>query len=266
MELEKLVRETKASYWLARYTGLPRARGSVAIDLGLNVGSFPLVFGRYFHSVVAVDASSACLVEAQENLASLTNVTFVHAAMAGESGGQVDLRRVYVDSTWDSKDLTTTEFDMASVKGTGYQGLLGEVEETVETLSFADLLEKFDVARVDFLKVDIEGAEFDTFINADISRIDALVMEVHYSFLGMEKVRRLVNHLLENLEFVDARDKGLFLGSWPPPDLLIMRRPGVHSQHSRVMLGVIIFAKRSISRVRGLASLLSRGLATTFGS
>lgn len=254
MEMAQLRKETKASYWLARHIKSPRASRRVAIDLGLNIGSFPLVFGKHFGEILAVDASSSCLVSAKENLRKLKQVKYVHAALAGQSGKQVALRRIYVENRWDSKDLTTTEFDEVTSRETGYRGVPGEVEETVETLSFSDLLEKHDLGRVDFLKVDIEGAEFETFIDADISKVQALVMEVHYSFLGQEKVRLLVGHLLEELEFVDSVDRRLFLECWPPPDLLIMRRPGAQPWVSEALLSGRIFVTRLRRHSRKLLS------------
>jgi FkbM family methyltransferase len=45
------------------------------------------------------------------------------------------------------------------------------VEEIVETLSFQDLLNSFDVKHIDFLKVDIDGAELETLMGVNLSNI-----------------------------------------------------------------------------------------------
>jgi len=47
-----------------------------------------------------------------------------------------------------------------------------------------DLITKYDLETIDFLKVDIEGSEFDLF-NSDIgwlSRVKKIAMEVHLEF------------------------------------------------------------------------------------
>jgi hypothetical protein len=120
MNMSELLSETKASYWLAAFAGRGRGRQTLAIDLGVNIGSFLLVFGRHFDSIIAVDASSKFLESAKFNLRRVANVAFVHAAMAKEAREQVDLRRVYAGADWDPKDLTTTQFETDAVKSSGY--------------------------------------------------------------------------------------------------------------------------------------------------
>lgn len=250
MGLSELVKETKASYWLARYSIRRGRRSTLAIDLGLNIGSFPLVYQKYFDTFIGVDASSTSLDTAKANLHGIRNVSFVHAAMSHESGKQVALRRVYVGSSWDSKDSTTIELDAAHLRDTGYQGVLGEVEETVESMSFPRLMEKFKIDHVDFLKVDMEGAEFDTFMGVDLSNVDALVMEVHYSFLGEHKVRLLVQHLMNFFEFIEPSQATEFLETWPPPDLLMMRRPNSLTPSMRLKLNARLFVTRTLRNLR----------------
>ena len=65
--------------------------------------------------------------------------------------------------------------------------------ETVPGIPFAKLLEK--VPRVDFLKIDCEGAEFDFIPTADLSKVRKLAMEYHDFRSDMDHT-----HLIKKLE------------------------------------------------------------------
>lgn len=256
-EFQRLVKESRSSYWLARYASRGKKGPTIAIDMGMNVGSFAYVYGDFFDDLVGIDASSKCISLAQQNLHHLNNVKYVHAALDSESGRLVHLRRVYVSEKWESKDLTTFQFDPEASRQAGYLGELGEIEETTASISFGDLLGQIEHKRVNFLKVDIEGAEYQTLIGADLNCVDALVMEVHHTFLGKAKVRELVTHMLKHLQFVDSRDEARFVHSWPPPDLLVMYNPAYFTGNALLQLKIRTWVARCL---RKLAEVLRRRL------
>ena len=71
--------------------------------------------------------------------------------------------------------------------------------EVVESISLSDLMRRTDCDSVDLLKSDIEGSEFDVFLNTpaeDLSRIRRLVMEVHLSERHPPvQLARMITHL-----------------------------------------------------------------------
>ena len=57
-----------------------------------------------------------------------------------------------------------------------------EAKETVEMLTLADVVSKFNLDRIDFMKIDCEGAEYEIFKSAPASildRITTISMEFH---------------------------------------------------------------------------------------
>ena len=72
---------------------------------------------------------------------------------------------------------------------------------------------------VDFLKCDIEGAEYETFMNQDLNSVNFMVLELHYTALGRKKVNELIAHFKKYFDYFHPEDREKF-HSWPPPEIL----------------------------------------------
>jgi len=79
----------------------------------------------------------------------------------------------------------------------------------IDTLTIKEVLSNFNIDKVDLVKMDIEGAEFDIIENIDnetIQKIDSFLIEYHdfYFGNGIEKVMKLINQL-ENFGYKVTR-------------------------------------------------------------
>ena len=160
--------------------------------------------------------------------------------MTNSSAGSVNLYKVYSNGIAESKDFTTTKFNPEIALLSGYKGTLGEVEECVKEITFSDLLTECNVTEIEFLKVDIEGGEYEALMNTDLSMVTGLVIEIHYSFLGKEKVRELILHLMKYLNFLHKKDEIKFLHQFPPPDILQMVNYNKFSFYEKIKLLTIM--------------------------
>ena len=122
----------------------------------------------------------------------------------------------------ESKDFTTFEWDQHELELSGYSGKFEGVEETVSSISFADFSQLVG-GEIHFLKCDIEGAEYDFLCDSDLSSVNFLVMELHYTALGKERVSRLLDSLERHLTYMSKEDQRKFRDNWPPPEILRMR-------------------------------------------
>lgn len=124
----------------------------VVVDLGANVGFFTTHAAKLARRVIAVEACPeiySCLVE---NVSELDNVETIHAAL-GRDGN----------------------FPSGVYSTPSHPAFL-------PIISLSNLLENLNVSRIDFLKCDIEGAEWETLQNLDNSIwsvIDRISIEVH---------------------------------------------------------------------------------------
>jgi predicted RNA methylase len=91
--------ESRKTYGLAGLTRFTfRRKHDLALDLGLNVGTFSIVFSKFFKRIIAVEASSRCISKSSINFleAGVSNIQVIHAALADKSDESIELRSVYV--------------------------------------------------------------------------------------------------------------------------------------------------------------------------
>jgi FkbM family methyltransferase len=133
------------------------------LDLGASVGlaTLRLLASHPGAKVVAVEADPVLIPRLRANVAGLP-VTVVHAAVAASSGER-EFFRSDIDSWGNSLDNTS---------GT-------QTAVAVPALSLGDLLDRHQIDRVDLLKLDVEGAEWEIFEAPLDRRIAAIVGEVH---------------------------------------------------------------------------------------
>lgn len=118
---------------------------------------------------------------------------------------------------WGLYSLRYTKEDIDAI---GFNHGISEEFEEVKSINFKDSLKLLNSDRVNYLKCDIEGAEYDFLIANDLDKVDFISMELHYTYLGVEKVRNLMKHLNKYFEFYDGSYLYDFIESWPPPAIV----------------------------------------------
>jgi FkbM family methyltransferase len=132
----------------------------VVVDLGANVGVFTTLAAKRCARVIAVDAQSRFLdsIERHAKLnGCVDKVTVVCGLIGSGSGVFSDASRLRAGSHYALEP---------------------------QCMTMRDVFERGGIGRIDFLKVDIEGSEFDLFA-ADlewIGRVQRIAMEVHCTF------------------------------------------------------------------------------------
>ena len=182
---------------------LPPRLGTV-VDLGANVGLFTCAIQGRAEKVIAVEAVESHFQQARANI--LLNggdpACLVRHAVTAESGQEV---AIHVDHQNAGSSSLFQKFSHDTL-----------VQETVSTISLEDLLA--GCAAIDLVKCDVEGAEFEIFLNAPMEllrRIRRLVMEVHLTIDDAEdKSQALLRRL---------RDGGMTVSVHTPPGPLLSR-------------------------------------------
>lgn len=142
---------------------IANGRQPLILDAGAHVGMSVLWWRSLFPKalIVAIEPSSANLAVLRRNVASLEDVTILHAALAGKSGSL----RIVDSSVGGSAVRVKSE-------GTG---------ESVPAVTIAQVMEQVSANDVLFAKIDIEGGEADLFAH-DLDWLDhthALAVETH---------------------------------------------------------------------------------------
>ena len=142
----------------------------IVIDVGGNIGSFAVFAGRRARSgrVISLEPAGDSFDLLSRNVSTnrLPHVTPLRAAVAAKSG-PVTLYRSEIGTGHHSLDPL--------------QAGPGSKEE-VDGVTLAELLDRFGIARCDFLKLDCEGAEFEiwnSISSTSAARIRRVAMEYH---------------------------------------------------------------------------------------
>ncbi|HBY63822.1 MAG TPA: hypothetical protein DEH78_28690 [Solibacterales bacterium] len=162
--------------------------GGTFVDLGANEGYFSVIASRLVGpegSVVAVEPQSRLQTVIQRNLVEngCFNVQVFQCLLSGRAG--------------------TAKIALSSDMNTGGSSLFPAAryrlpQEELRTLTLDDFFSKLRVGHCDLMKVDIEGAEWDVFMNsADVlrsGRLRNIVLEIHDSILAARGLDGAVLH------------------------------------------------------------------------
>lgn len=159
------------------------------IDMGCNVGGFSEAFKNRFFNILAIDASLYNVIEYKSRFSH----TILHKAVSSKDGELVKLKKYMGNGKDDtnSGNFSITEF----VYENNNHGFRGEEYEEVETISLESILEIVG-GEIGLLKIDIEGAEFNTLYNKDLNKINYITGEFH-NFLGQENQKKLFDWILK---------------------------------------------------------------------
>lgn len=142
----------------------PVERGGVVVDLGANIGVTSLFLADLYEPsrLICVEPSPHNCGLLRKNLSGLKqNVDIVQAAISNEKG--------FV--TFDTKAET-------------WGGRISNAGVRVPSLTMTDLVDHYNLDRIDILKIDIEGAERLLFqSNLDwLKRVNNIAIEIHDGF------------------------------------------------------------------------------------
>ncbi|MEQ9461354.1 MAG: FkbM family methyltransferase [Phycisphaeraceae bacterium] len=175
--------------WIECHSFLSRTikPGSVVLDLGANHAGFSTVIAdRYGCRCIALEPTPRL----HEGYEPHPLMTYVPAAASGTSG-----RARFWPMPCDQASTLVAQPEGESIE--------------VECLTLRDLITRYQLDRIDLVKMDIEGAEIDFLDSAsdeDLGRCDQLTIEFH-DFNGLvdeRDVRRVLDRL-DSLGFIWAR-------------------------------------------------------------
>jgi len=130
----------------------PYVQGKVFFDIGANVGNYTLTLAKDARKIFSFEASpsNARILEGFINRAQLSNIELINMAVKDKSGDTI--------SIFISPD-TTGNYSQFLDYGHG--------SETILSVALDDFIVQRDIGKVDVIKIDIEGGEFDAIRGAE---------------------------------------------------------------------------------------------------
>lgn len=178
---------------------------NIAIDLGCNMGFFVADNHNKFKKIYAIDASYQNFVETLKRVIALNlrnntayNVFCFNLAAAKNNNEVIKIYR-HDHNGQSVSPMTVKEMFTAQYSNWDESK---ENFHNVHTISLEGMYEFFNIDYIDYLKMDIEGAEYEFLLDKDLSRIGCLALEIHGT-LGQEMKDRLKAHVEKYFDVYD---------------------------------------------------------------
>jgi len=186
---------------------IPISKGDTVVDLGAHIGSFAVRAAKQAHpgQVFAYEASGKNYAMLGDNrqLNKLENLYIENSAVSDRRGSMTLYRPA------DNGMLSSLSHES------------GSFMETAQAIPFSDIFTDHDIERIDLLKIDVEGGEYDILLNCPedtLAKVQRIVMEYHEFDLDKRNHLDLVHRLNSN-GFTVVVEKGVsslmdWFGAW----------------------------------------------------
>ena len=175
----------------------------VAVDLGANSGVFTTLAALCGRQAIAVEAQSGFHPIIERNLArnNVFSKAMIEIGMVGANTGIIS--------------------NPSNRQNASHWGAEPPV------LSLSDMIRQHNLDRIDFLKVDIEGSEFDLFMRDTdwLPCVDKIAMEVHLDFGDVDHLVKVLRAVGFNVCLVDNEQNVVGHLSGPSGYLFAKRLP-----------------------------------------
>jgi len=140
-------------------------KNDIVVDLGANIGMFSLFASSKVKKIFSVEPLPETYNNLIQNLRHLKNIKTFNNAIYSK-GGKIEFNKNEVSG---ASSIFNKQQNFEKVN--------------VDAITFSDFITQNNIEKINYLKVDIEGAEFDLFENIDNNflenNIDKIFMEVH---------------------------------------------------------------------------------------
>lgn len=173
----------------------------IFVDCGAYIGKYSVIASKSCDMVIAIEADSDnySVLERNVNLNSCSNVKIMNCAV-WENDGQVRLKK--------TRTCLTSFIDRNDRK---YR-VPSDGSVVVDSITLESLMKKADIDFIDWLKIDIEGAEYEVLTESEAilsgcNMIGNIILELHRKILGDEKANSLLS-FIEDCGYMVSRISG----------------------------------------------------------
>ena len=172
---------------------VPLSVGSVVVDLGAHLGLFTIFINKNVHdsTIYSFEANPKLFPYLEKNLSRMIN-----------NGNSVRAFNIAIASEAGVFDFVMDHENIASLASTAFRDT-SQYPDAKNYRSIKvpfDRLDRFILSKIDYLKCDIEGAEYVVFDNSLLSpnRLGQAVIEFHDAFKRSDEICEIIKTALES--------------------------------------------------------------------
>lgn len=168
----------------------------VCVDVGGNVGAFSMVHSKDFKKIIAFEPATYSSNEYRNNMLKngINNVEVIQLAVSDLSNKSLHLKPwLYGNLSGNASTIDSEQWDENTY-------------EEVQSISLEDIFSRYNIERINYLKVDCEGGEYDFLMNKDLSKIDYISIEIHHQL--KDKAQELFHYLQDRFDVIDSHLSG----------------------------------------------------------
>ena len=143
----------------------------IIVDAGANAGLVSIYFAnKYMRAkIISIEPERGNFEVLKKNTAPYSNIIPVQAAL-WDANQMIDVI-----------DLGLGKWGFVTESESSKRPLTGSICHSVRGMTINRIMENFNLAKIDILKVDIEGAEKEVFCDSSawIDKVDCLIVELH---------------------------------------------------------------------------------------
>lgn len=185
------INDVKQSYFVPENTN-----DGLCVDVGGNVGAFSMVHSKDFKKIIAFEPATYSYGEYLSNMEknNIDNVEVYQYAVSDISNKTLHLKPwLFGNESGNASTITCEQWDET-------------IYEEVISISLEDIFSRFNIERINYLKIDCEGSEYDFLMGKDLSKIDYISIEIHNQL--KEKAQELFHYLQERFDVIDSHLSG----------------------------------------------------------
>lgn len=153
---------------------LKKTSGKLFIDVGANIGYYSVLLSSRYRKIVAIEPEPHNMEKLKRNIQGLSNILLLNYAISDKNG----YTKLFLGDTWEDSLSLSGRHSISPNHNLTYP-YTNERSILVPTRTLESLFSNMN--RIDLIKVDVEGAEFQVFSGSEkiMQNIKAWIIELH---------------------------------------------------------------------------------------